>query len=1022
MNFIKSSLKNHHIVTVISIIILIIGIEALLTMPRRATPKITIYKGLVVAFYPGATTLQVENQLTKKLERQLFSYGEVDQAKTTSETRDGYVVITVALHEWVKDTEGFWSKLKLSLSQFKKRSLPPSVIGPVVDSDFGDTVALLISIESDKRSYSELKSYLEKVEDALRTVKGTGRINIFGYQEEQISVSADSHALSKYGLSLAQLVTVLKTQNAVSYSGSIDTELSSLPIHASGLYSTVAQVKNQQIFVSPQGSFLRVRDVAEVKREMKDPKSKIRINGKESNTLILSLQMQPDYNIVAFGKRIQAKLAESIEPFPSDIHFTTINNQPEVVARSIDDFIREFFIAVGAVIFVTMLLLPIRVASIAAMAIPITIAVTFALLNVMGIELHEVSLASLIVVLGMVVDDAIVIADNYVEKLDDGETTWDAAWKSASELFVPVLTATLAIITAFLPLLFFLEGSVGDFIYALPITVLIALLSSFAVAMMVTPLLCHTFIKKGLKTETNQKKGFNLLDTIQAICDKTICSAVKHSGVTVVFGIMVVVAGGLLLLGVRQKFFPAAERAQFVIEINMSRDTKLEVTDAAVKRVESLISGDTQITDFASFVGTSPPRVYYSFAPKFPRESYGLLLVNTTSVEAVNEIIRTYHKKAEELVPGGRVNMMGFQQGIPVNAPLEVRITGYETEKLKEIGSRVQEIMKGAEGSKQVHTDMYDSYYLGLNIDDNIANKLGFTSGIIAGQVATGFSGLPVSSMLEGEENIDITLRLNKASRKDFDDLKNMEIVSPVTHSSIPIREVAELRPTWQTGQIAHKNGVRTLTVRSFTEERVLPSTVLTKIRPAIDNLELPPGYRIEYGGEYEGKISTFSQMAKALVVSVGLIYLILLFQFKNSREPFIVMLAIPLTLFGAILGLIITDNPFGFTAFVGLTSLVGIVIRNSIILVDYADELVLKEKMDRREAAIQAGSRRLRPIFLTSMAAAVGVLPMIVSGSPLWAPLASVFSVGVIFSMVMTLIIIPVIYVLLMGTAHESR
>ena len=1021
MNVIKSALKNHHIVTVISIFILIIGIEALLTMPRRATPKITIYKGLVVAFYPGATTLQVENQLTRKLERQLFTYGEVNQEKTTSETRDGYVVITVALHEWVKDTEGFWSKLKLSLAQYKKRSLPPSVVGPVVDSDFGDTVALLVSIESDKRSYHELKSYLERVEDALRTVKGTGRITIFGYQDEQISVSADSHALSKYGLSLAQLVTVLKTQNAISYSGHIDTGISTLPIHASGLYSSVAQVENQQIFVSPEGNFLRVRDVAKVKREMKEPTSKIRINGKENNTLVLSLQMQPEYNIVRFGKRIQAKLAESTERFPSDIHFTTINNQPEVVGRSIDNFIHEFFIAVGAVILVTMLLLPLRVASIAAMAIPITIAVTFALLDLVGIELHEVSLASLIVVLGMVVDDAIVIADNYVEKLDEGESTWDAAWKSASELFVPVLTATLAIITAFLPLLFFLEGSVGDFIYALPITVLIALLSSFAVAMLVTPLLCHTFIKKGLKTEA-PKKGFNLLDIIQKVYDKTIFSAIKHPRITVTFGILVVVAGGLLMLGVRQKFFPAAERAQFVIEINMSRDTKLEVTDAAVKRVENLITGDSQITDFASFVGTSPPRVYYSFAPKFPRESYGLLLVNTTSVEAVGELISRYHKKADALVPGGRINMMGFQQGIPVDSPVEVRITGYETDKLKEIGNRVKEIMKGAKGSWQVHTDMYDSYYLGLNINDTVANKLGFTSGIIAGQVATGFSGLPVSTMLEGEEAIDITLRLDKDARKNFDDLKNMEIVSPVTRSSIPIREVATLHPTWQTGQIAHKNGVRTLTVGSFTKESVLPSTVLARIRPAIDKLELPPGYRIDYGGEYEGKVSTFSQMAKALVVSIILIYLILLFQFKNSREPFIVMLAIPLTLFGAILGLLITNNPFGFTAFVGLTSLVGIVIRNSIILVDYADELVIKEKRSRREAAMLAGSRRLRPIFLTSMAAAVGVLPMIVSGSPLWAPLASVFSVGVIFSMVMTLIIIPVIYVLLMGDAHESR
>lgn len=1016
MSIIKGSLAHRQIALVLSLFILAAGVQALLTMPRRATPKITVREGLVVAFYPGATASQVEDQVTRKLEKHLFTFTEVDKKKTVSETRDGYVIITVELQEWVAQADVFWSKLRQSLFQFKKTDLPQPVIGPVVDSEFGDTVALLIALESNQRSYPQLKKYVDRVAEALRTLEATGKINSYGYQDEEIQVTADSRRLVQHDLTLSQVIAVLKSQNAIDYAGHIDTELYHVPLHTTGVYTTVEQLKKQVIYVSPKGNIVRIEDVADVVRRQKDPSSKVRINGRDNTTMFLSVEMQPGNNIVAFGDEVQAKLKEVADDLPPDITFTIINNQPEVVSENITDFIREFFIAIVAVILVTMLLMPLRVAAIAAMAIPVTVAFTFTVMQAIGIELHEVSLASLIVVLGMVVDDAIVIADNYVEKLDEGVERWDAAWRSASELFIPVMTATLTIIAAFVPMGIFLTGSVGEFIHALPVTVAVSLSASFIVAMLLTPMLCYTFIHTGLKPKDGSDqdhKKFNLLDLAQSGYDRVLNWGMARPALTIAGAVLVVALGVVLMLFVEQKFFPAAERAQFVIELQMPQGSNLDATDRAVQRLEKLIEDDDRVRNFATFVGMSPPRVYYSYAPVFPRRDYALVLVNTTSIKAADAMVNDYFFKAQELIPGARVNVQRFQQGIPVKAPVEFRLIGPDIAVLEEWGRRIEDIVQAVPGRALVHTDYGEEFYLSIDVRDDAANKMGFTSGSISAMVAAGFEGAPVSSLWEGDIRLPIVMRLAKEQRASYDDLANMYVASPVTHSGVPLRQLADLVPRWQTGSIIHRNGVRTLSVRSFAEPGVLPSKVFEAARSKVEALDLPRGYRVEFGGEVEGQNETFSKMVKALMASLVLIYLILLLQFRNSSEAFIVMLAIPLTLLGAILGLLITGNPFGFTAFVGVISLAGIVIRNSIILVDYADELVRDHGMGYRQAAVEAGRRRMRPIFLTSMAAAVGVVPMIVSRSPLWAPLASVFAVGVIFSMVMTLVVIPVVYAL---------
>lgn len=1009
MNFVKASLKYKQVTLTILLITFFAGVYSLLNMPRREDPKITIRQGLVVAFYPGATSEQVEEQVTEKLEQYLFQFEEVRKDKTYSTSQDGMVVINVELNERVKTPDVFWSKLRQQLLLAKQLDLPSGVRGPVVNSDFGDTEAMLIGISSDDANYEELKSIAVQLEQKLRTIKSVSKIKRIGEQKEQIVVSANSQKMSQYGISLQNVVKVVQSENAINPGGSLKTEYTQTPIYTKGYYTTEKDISNQIIGSGKQGEVVKLGDVASFERGYVEPTSKTEVQGRKS--LLLAIQMQEGNNIVKFGNEVEAILHTFKQNIPKDIHVKTIVNQPELVNHNVSHFISEFFLAILSVVVVVILLLPIRVASVAAMAIPMTVAVTFALLELLGIELHQVSLAALIVVLGMVVDDAIVVADNYVELLDHGVDRWNAAWRSASDLVVPILAATVTIIASFFPMVL-LTGSVGEFIRALPITVAVSLAASFIVAMVLTPLLCFVFIKKGL-TADSAKKGAKdrILDGMQKGYNALLSFCVARPKTTVGLSLLTILfAGGLYLFGVKQKFFPAAERNQFVVELWMPTGTRLESTEKAVRKLEKLIRKDSRVESYATFIGTSAPRFYYNFSPEVPVPNYAQILINTHDVEETESLSKALKKQVENAVPEGSPQVKLMQQGQPLKAPVEVRVIGEDVNVLKEIGVQIETVLKETTGSAHVKNDFREDYYgIGVQLTDE-ADRLGFTTESVSKTVYAGFTGAVVSTMYEGNDPVDIVVRLDSASRKNFTDLGNLYVTSPVTNVHIPLRQIAELKPEWQTGKIMHRNGVRTLTVQSETTDDLLPSELLKKVQPEIEKIALPNGYKIDYGGEYANKKETFSQMMAVLGISLLLIFLVLLLQFRNLKESLIVMLTIPLSLFGALFGLWVTGNNFGFTAFVGLISLSGVVVRNAIILVDYTNEL-LREGYDIRSAAIESGKRRLRPIFLTAMAAAIGVIPMILSGSPMWSPLASVLAFGVIWSMLMALITVPVIY-----------
>jgi multidrug efflux pump subunit AcrB len=845
-----------------------------------------------------------------------------------------------------------------------------------------------------------------------------------------VAVTARPDRLAQYGLTAADLFGALQARGAVADGGEVDAGAAALRVRAAGPFRADDEVAALRV-ATARGAPVRLGDVAAVDRRYADPTYAARVDG--APAVLMSVEMQEGRNIVAYGRDLDRALAAVRPLLPPDLRIDRVADQPTQVRHRVLDFGREFAIAVVAVILVTVLLLPLRVAAIAALAIPATVAVTVAALHALGIALHQISFAGLVVALGMVVDDAIVIADNYVELLDEGVARPEAAWRSASDLAGPVLGATLTIVASFLPLGLLLPGTVGEFIRALPFTVAVALLCSFGVAMFLTPLLCLAFIKTGLRPHAAAgeaapaRRRRTPLDVMQAAYERAMAWAMPRPRLTLALAALSVAAGAALLGTRPQRFFPPAERPQFVVDVWMPEGTRFAATDSTVARLAAALRRTPGVAQVGAFVGGSAPRFYYNVEPEFNVPNFGQLVVNTRDMHATPALQASLHAPLARLAPEATVLVRQLEQGPALKAPIEVRLAGEDPATLRALADRAARVLEAAPGSEYVRTDWReDQPGLALALRRETAARLGLTEADVARQLGLGFDGAPASTFWEGARRVDVRLRFDSASRAGPADVGDAYVTAPATGARVPLRAVADVRAEWAPSRIVRRNGVRTVSVLAYAQPGVLASTVLAAARPGLEAIALPAGYRLAYGGEVENQGEVQGPMAVALSVSLLAIFLILVLQFRTVRHPLVIMVSIPLALFGSALGLVLTRNPFGFTANLGLTALTGVVVRNAIILVDYA--LARRRAGEGLvEAALDAGRRRLRPIFLTTMAAAVGVVPLIASGSGLWSPLASVLAVGLVCSMVGTLVVVPILFVLAEAraerrVAHASR
>jgi multidrug efflux pump subunit AcrB len=989
-------------------LLVLFGVIALVVMPRDEFPEFKIRQGLVIGVYPGASSREVEEQLTKKVENYLFRFESIDKAKTHSISKENVMVIYVEVGRDEQDPRAFWSKLRHGLNELKPQ-LPAGVMTLTADDDFGNTSAVLLAVESETKTYRELEKYIEAFEDDVRTIPATSRVKHFGLQKEEINIYIDDAKLAQYGIKPIVLLAALRPAGGVNFVGKLDDGKHNRPIHVSTAFACERDLANQIVYADPLGSVVRVKDVARIVREYREPDSFIRLNGKKC--LIVSLEMLPGRNIVGYGKDIQKAIDRFTAGVPSDVHVGVVSDMPDFVSAAILNFLKEFGLAIVSVILVTVILLPRRVALVAASAIPVSVFITLGIMWLTGIVLQTVSLAALIIVLGMVVDNAIVIVDNYVEKLDNGILPREAASQSVTDLFGSVFIATLIIVLCFAPMSYLMTGSAGDFIRSMPMTVGYALSISLLVSVVLIPLLSYTFIRQGIRGgEESGRKG-RFLAALQSAYDRLLEWSFRRKKGVILFGAGSFVLGILLLAFTPQQPFPAFQRNQFAVEVYLPAGSSLDETDRVMGKVEEMLLKDSRVKNVASFVGSSSPRFNSLYAPNFPGSNYGQLLVITESSPATEQLLDEYSRKAGDIFPSAHIRWKQLNMAV-TKAPIEIRVSGDSIAALKRAGAEIAGILRQVEGVQWVRTDFESPLQtVDVRLKADEAGRMGYSKMLVEYALMVGTTGLPVSTLWEGDYAVPVNLKVDARRKSGVRQVTGQYITSPLVAVSVPLRQIADVRQDWSEGEIARRNGVRTLTVLADVDRDTYAAGIFSKVRPAVEALPLPPGMSISYGGEEEMSVEDLTPLYYALAVSIALIFMVLLAGFRKAKTALLIMTTMPLSIFGAAFGVVVAGYPFSVTAFIGLIGLIGIVVRNGIIYVSYAEELRHEHGHTLEEAAMSAARRRMRPIFLTSAAAAVGVVPMILSRSPLWGPLGSAICFGLAFALVLSLIVLPVLY-----------
>ena len=1027
MNWLKWPLEHYSITLLIIVILFVMGIFGMYTMPKDEFPHATIRQGVVVAVYPGATSEEVEQQVARPLERYLFTFGEVNRTKTTTTSQNGMCIVMVKLNDNVNNKDEVWSKIKHGLNTFKSQ-LPTGVLAIVVNDDFGNTSAILIAIESSQRSYRELKQYSDDLSDRLRRIPSVANVKLFGEQKQQISLYIDRQRLQAYGIGQQMLFSRLQAQGITTISGSINDDDQQIPIHIENTEDTENEIANQIIFSDPAtGKVVRVRDVATVKREYDPMTSRIEQDGHPC--VLLSMEMTPGNNVVEYGKEVDKVLNDFRQnELPEDVNVTRIADKPKVVSKSISDFVRDLLIAMLIIILVMMVLFPLRSAIVAAITIPLSTFVSVSLMYMIGIELNIVTLAAMIVVLGMIVDNSIVVIDGYLEYLGKGYESKQAAIDSAKQYFMPMMLATICICAIFYPFLITMKGMFHDCLKDFPITITINLMVSLFLAVAVIPFL-EVLIIKPDKVKTG---GNAITQWVQKTYDKALDFTFAHPWITIGGGLAVILLSLLIVPTLKIRLFPYADRDQFAVEIFLPDGKGLAETEAIADSVQHVLEKDERITGITGFIGCSSPRFMDAYAPQMAGNNYAQFIVNTISDGATIDLLAKYQPMLGEAFPKAYVKFKRLDY-LEVNE-LEYRFYGDNLDSLHVVAERLMERMREMPELEWVHTDYFQPYpIINVTLDPVTSAQLGITRTTAQLVLTATSNDLRVGQIWEG--NYELPIVVKDDTDMTFSDIANLGIASPTSmvstavhqgNSTVPLRQIANIQPQWSESRIMHRGGERCITVTAQFTQGIYTGPVENRIAEIMQKeIELPQGIRCEVGGEIEYGDEALPQIFGGITIAMIIVFFFLLFNFKKYGITTVCMVALALMTPGALIGLGLMNRALGLTSIFGLITLMGMIMRNEILIFEHAIDLIKKYvaehgdwTVDRkaynkavRQAAYDAGKRRMVPIFLTTATTAVGVVPMIIAQSSFWMPVGVTIFAGGIGSLIMVVTMLPVIY-----------
>ena len=1035
MNWLRWPLEHYSISLLIIGILFVMGIYGMYVMPKDEFPHSTIRQGVVVAVYPGATSEEVEEQVARPLERYLFTYGEVNRIKTTTTSQNGMCIVMVKLNDDVDNKDEVWSKIKHGLNNFKSQ-LPTGVLAIVVNDDFGNTSALLIAIESSQRSYRELKQYSDELGDRLRRIPSVANVKMFGEQKEQISLYVDRQRLQTYGIGQQMLFSRLQAQGVTTMSGNISDDDQEIPIHVEAMENSETEIANQIIFSDPiTDKVVRVRDVARVVREYDTHASRIEQDGHPC--VLLSMEMTPGNNVVEYGREVDQVLNDFRQnELPNDVNVTRIADKPKVVALSVSNFLRDLLISMAIIILVMMVLFPLRSAIVAATTIPLSTFVSVAIMYLMGIELNIITLAALIVVLGMIVDNSIVVIDGYLEYLGKGFKPMDAAIESARQYFMPMLLATICICAIFYPYLITMTGSFHDALEDFPITITINLMVSLILAVTIIPFLETRIIKPG-KVSTD---GNAITKWVQRTYERVLDFTFRCPWITIFGGIAIILLSTLIAPTLKIRLFPYADRDQFAVEIFLPDGKGLAETEAIADSVRHVLERDERITGITSFIGCSSPRFMDAYAPQMAGNNFAQFIVNTKGDLITLDLLAEYQPQLSEAFPDAYVKFKRLDYMQPTE--LEYRFYGDNIDSLHVVAERLMEHMRQMPEVEWVHTDFFQPHpIISVQLDPVTSAQLGITRTTAQLALSATSSDLRVGQIWEGDYEVPIVVKDD--ADMTYSDIANLGIASPMsmisagvnqTNTTIPLRQIAKVAPKWSESSIVHRGGERCITVTGHFAQGVFTSPIEQEIaRIMQEDIEIPQGVRTEVGGEIEYGNEALPQIFWGTVIAMIIVFFFLLFNFKKYGITTVCMAALALMTPGALIGLGLMDRSLGLTSIFGLITLMGMIMRNEILIFEHAIDLVKKfvaehplpvgvSKEEKRayykqyneavkQAARDAGSRRMVPIFLTTATTAVGVVPMIIAQSSFWMAVGVTIFAGGIGSLIMVVTMLPVVY-----------
>ncbi|SFH80086.1 Multidrug efflux pump subunit AcrB [Tindallia magadiensis] len=1002
----KWCIENRSLVFVLSLFVFFFGLATYVTMERQENPDVVAPGATVKTIYPGATPEDIEKFIVKPLEEKIDEITEVDQILSYS--LDNVGVIIVRLEDMSDDDiNEAWTELHQRVGE---ADLPEQAWDPEIDTDLIDTYGMLLTLSSPHHEDRQMKEFADDIKDDLERIDGVSVVDINGFTDDEIQVKLDLIRMRNMGITVTDIGTAMKARNVNIPGGNLDLSGLRIPVTITGEYQNAEEVRNTVVGMSDEGNIIYLRDVADVVETMGERETYVAGNG--DSALLLSLKYAEGQNIVRVGEDIREYLETKEQELPEGMSLTVVTDQADYVNDAIKTFQRNLMSAVVLVVLAVMASMGAKSALVVSSAIPITVMATFAFMRFTDIILHQVSISSLILCLGLMVANAIVANDSMYLYMSKGMERKEAIIHGIREVRIPILTSTLTTVASFMPLLL-MEGVAGKFVRSLPILVTVALLCSFLLSITVIPAMGYTF----LTTEDVQKQqksngnGKGVLHRIQGrflkIYRGLLDNALKRPKSAISLAMVILVLSAMVVPTLGLQLFPFVERDQYVIDVILAEGTSLDKTRQAAIEIERILDEEPTIDTFMSKTGDGIPKFYPSFVPHQIATNRSQFIVNGR-IDTMDQV----HRRLEENIPGARIEVKRLENAVPVGLPVQVRISGEDVDVLRNSANEAKEILRTIEEGHHVQDDYGNEVMkMVVDVEQDKASMVGLSTYDVASTVRMALNGIEVTKIKpkDSEDDIPVVVQIPTEERHRVEVLENIFVTSQITGENIPLQQVASIDNEFSLSRILRRDRDRTITAGLYPRTGVSAAELLDIVEERMEEagFEVPPGYTLEYGGENEDRAEAFESLIGPFFLAMALIYIILMFQFMDLRQPLIIMGTIPLSFIGVIWGLKVTGYPLGFMALMGTVSLMGIVVNNGIVLLDYINLLVGQGK-NVDEAIPEACETRLRPIMIGMITTVIGLVPMALFGGDLWAPLAYAIIFGLVISSMLTTLIIP--------------